>query len=147
MTLKRKNRLLWRIRVMRKVRILVIKTDEKQRMIVSNTLERAGYDVIRAKDTLEGLTMLFENAPDVVIMDSKLSSAAGKDARIGIRQAAYLPIIVCGDQRDTVESLDIGADAFLANPLNSLEMVARVRSLLHRKIEICSQDIVKREEN
>jgi DNA-binding response OmpR family regulator len=101
--------------------------------MVADALERAGYEVIRAQDALEGLRKLYESYPDVIIMDRGLPEVFGEDACIRVRQASYLPLIVLGGCDDAAESLEMGADAFMEKPPSLRELVARVRNLLNRK--------------
>jgi len=108
--------------------------------LVAGALENAGYEVIRAQDALEGLTMLYKSYPDVIIMDRGLPEIYGEDAFIRVRQASYLPIIVLGSYEDAAESLEIGADAFMTKPPSLRELVARVRNLLKRKPKFDSRN-------
>ena len=119
---------------MRKARILVIDQNEERRVLVASVLEKAGYEVRSALDTIEGLKNMFESYPDVIVMGSRLSDGSGRDAEMRVRQAAYLPIVIIGEQADAIDSFEAGGDAFLTTPPRPRELVARVRSLLNRKM-------------
>ena len=119
---------------MRKVCVLVIDQNEERRILVTSVLERAGCEVRNAEDTMEGLKKIFESYPDVIVMGSRLSDASGKDPRMKVREAAYLPIVIIGEQADAIDALEAGGDAFLTTPPRPRELVARVRSLLNRKM-------------
>jgi DNA-binding response OmpR family regulator len=121
---------------MRKACVLVIEQNEERRIQVTTVLQGAGYEVRCAGDTLEGLRRMFESYPDVIVMGSRLSDVSGKDARVEVRRAAYLPIVIIGDQSDAIDSLEVGGDAFLTAPPKPVELVARVRSLINRKMKL-----------
>jgi len=93
-----------------------------------------------AGDGLEGLEKLIESSIDIIVMGSALPKVYGEDARIRIRQASYRPILVIGENQDVAESLELGADAFMPTPPVLRELVARVRSLLHRTPAVIRRD-------
>jgi len=83
-------------------------------------------------DALDGLKKLYETRPDLIIMTRELPMIGGEDPCLRIRQASYLPMIVLGSEEYAAETLELGADAYMANPPSSTELVARVRALLRR---------------
>ena len=82
---------------------------------------------------LDGLRKLHESYPDLVIMSKELPMIDEEDACLRIRQASYSPIIVLGNEEESAETLELGADAYLMKPPGLIELVARVNSLLRRK--------------
>lgn len=112
--------------------VLVIDSNERDGIKISSALEGAGYMVVCARDGLEGIEKLTKTSFDIIVMDCALPKAFGEDARVRIRQASYLPIIVIGENYDVAESLELGADAFMPRPPVLRELVARVKSLLDR---------------
>ncbi len=113
-------------------RILIIENDEALAVEEADALKLAGYEIVMVSDALDGLKKLQEARPDLIIMDRELPMAAGEDPCLRIRQASYLPIIVIGNEEDTVETLEMGADAYISKPPSPIELVARVRALLRR---------------
>ena len=96
-------------------------------------MEGAGFRVLLAADTLEGIKNLYQDYPDLIIAARELSVVNGEESFIRIRQASYLPIVVIGNQEEAAETLELGADAFMTKPPNLKELIARVRRLLQRK--------------
>jgi DNA-binding response OmpR family regulator len=118
------------------VKKAVVLVVEKDRALVTEAiraLQEAGYEVIIANDTAEGLKMLYLKDPDVVIASTDLSSVNGEDACQRLRQASYLPLIAIGSSNEVVEMLELGMDACIIGPPSGREVVARVDSLIRRR--------------
>ena len=105
-------------------------------MRVAAALEGAGYQVVRVADALEGLNMLHQTYPDMIIIDSELATINGEDACLRIRQASFSPMMVLGSPERAVEVLELGADAFMTKPPSLIELVARVGRLLQRNTRL-----------
>lgn len=114
--------------------VLVIEKDEALAEKTAVILEEAGYNVVKATDAIDGLRMVYEARPDLIIAARELPMVNGEDACLRIRQASYLPILVLGSEEEAVETLELGIDAFLTKPLSTNELVARVHALLRRKM-------------
>jgi len=114
--------------------VLVIEKDETLAEKTAVVLEEAGYNVVKATDAIDGLRMVYEVRPDLIIAARELPMVNGEDACLRIRQASYLPILVLGSEEEAVETLELGIDAFLTKPLSTNELVARVHALLRRKM-------------
>ena len=84
-------------------------------------------------DTFDGFKKIYEVHPDLVIIAKDLPRANAEDPCVRIRQMTYLPIIVLGDQCNSSEILERGADAYMEKPPDLTELKSRVRSLLRRK--------------
>lgn len=119
--------------IIKQERILVIEKDEVLAVEVVTALEEAGYVVVRTADALDGLKKLYEAYPDLIIVASELPMVKGEDPCLRIRQASYLPIIVLGNNDESAEMLELGADAYMTKPPSLSELVARVHALLRRK--------------
>jgi DNA-binding response OmpR family regulator len=115
-------------------RILVIEQDEALQVRIGAALEGAGFKVTTANDTLGGLKSLYESYPDLVIMARDLPMVSGEEPCLRLRVASYLPLIVLGSGSEAAETLELGADAYMAKPPSLVELVARVRALLRRKL-------------
>lgn len=102
----------------------------------AKALEKAGYKVTRARDMVDGLKELHEARPDLIIMSKELPIMQGNHGEIYLimREQSYVPIIVMGCEDNKVEILELGADAYVTKPPSLDVLVARVRSLLRRKM-------------
>src|SRR4030042_1170522 len=121
---------------MRQPRILIIESDEPSRTALVSHLGDAGCVVTTASNNLKALNELLENSPDLILTADSLPSGNGEELCLLLRQTCHVPIIVMGrhDERAAVKMLDVGADVYMDKPLDTTELIARVRSMLRRKM-------------
>jgi two-component system, OmpR family, response regulator MprA len=119
--------------------ILVIDDDEKITSMLRRGLAFEGYAVKTAGDGLEGLQMMLQEVPDLVILDVMMPRLDGWEVvrrmREGGIRAPILLLTAKDDVADRVRGLDLGADDYLVKPFALEELLARVRSLLRRGTE------------
>lgn len=117
-----------------RARILVI--DDEQRILdfVSRGLAAEGYLVDVASDAAAGLRAALDQDHDLVILDLLLPDRGGLDVlRHLVHRRPGQPVIVLSALSDTtskVESLELGAQDYLAKPFSFEELLARVRARL-----------------
>ena len=116
--------------------ILIIEDDPSINEVVCAHLERRGYRCRQAFSGTEGLLLLREQRPDVVITDLMLPGVPGEEIVRAIRGTdSALPIIVISARitaADKISLLQAGADDYLTKPFGILELKARVQALLRR---------------
>jgi diguanylate cyclase (GGDEF)-like protein len=116
--------------------ILVVDDDAVVRNEVAAVLAEAGYDVVLGEDGREALVKVRDESPDLIVMDVEMPGMGGREAcRIikGNKSFGFIPVILVTAREDVqmkVEGLELGADDYLVKPLNQLELVARVKSML-----------------
>ncbi len=87
----------------------------------------------------EALERVADRRPDVVLLDVMMPGMSGFEVCRRIRadpETATLPIVMVTalqEMADRVQALEAGADDFLAKPVDDVEVVARVRSLVRVK--------------
>ncbi len=117
-------------------RILVVDDDPEILTILGQTLSRAGYDVAAAEDGQTGLSKVYSEAPDLLILDIKMPGMNGYEVirRIrGTRRLANLPILVLTaseteEQRD--KALALGATEYLTKPFSAEVLLAEITRLI-----------------
>ena len=117
-------------------KILVVDDEPAQIRLVDQVLTSNGYEVLEASNGREALRIIYEQKPDLVLLDVVMPVLDGWQTCSRIREVTDIPIIMLTGQRssedDVVRGLDYGADEYLSKPLGNRELVARVRAALRR---------------
>jgi len=125
------------------ITILHIDDNEANRYIVMRMLKKAGYGVIEAATGTEALSMAASSRPDLIILDVQLPDLNGFEVCVQLKAnpiTANIPVLHLSatfvEGKDKAEGLDSGADGYLAQPVEAIELIATVRALLRiRKAE------------
>lgn len=118
--------------------VLVIENEFHTRRQVCDQLERADFRVLTASDAEAGLNLLKHEIPDLVVLDSNVSVqpwALTQQIRLE-PSLSSLPILMMtpsGRGKPFAQSLDLGADDYVAKPFTPRELVRRVQALLSWK--------------
>jgi two-component system, OmpR family, KDP operon response regulator KdpE len=116
-------------------RILVIDDEPQITRVLRAALSAQGFDVRTANDPSEGLHVLADWAPDLVVTDLMMPGMTGVDVTRAIRSRSTIPVIILSvrdHERSKVEALDAGADDYVTKPFGIQELLARVRAHLRR---------------
>ncbi|MEO8276195.1 MAG: HD domain-containing phosphohydrolase [Thermoanaerobaculia bacterium] len=130
-------------------RILVADDNATNRQLYRELLSGADYDVETADCGEAALAAYRRNKPDLMILDIRMPDLGGQEVCRIIKAdegSAYLPVILVTAYEERglrLRSLDSNADELLLAPVNRLELLARVRSLL--RLKIYYQDLVRHE--
>lgn len=120
-----------------RVTILHIDDNETTRYIVTRVLQEEGYTVVEAETGAAGLQAIVNYQPALVILDVKLPDLNGFEVCRQIKsnpETAFIPVLHLSasfvKSQDKAEGLDSGADGYLVQPVEPIELLATVRSLL-----------------
>jgi two-component system, OmpR family, alkaline phosphatase synthesis response regulator PhoP len=117
--------------------ILVVDDEPKISQLVSDYLQRAGYDVQVAYDGITALSHAKTDKPDLIVLDLGLPRMDGLDFTREFRKSSNAPIIMLtarSEETDKLIGLELGADDYITKPFSPKELVARVR-VIFRRIE------------
>lgn len=115
---------------------ILVCDDEKEIVdAIEIYLKPEGYQILKAYDGIEALSMLHENKIDLLILDVMMPRMDGIHATLKIREQYNIPIIILSaktEDTDKIVGLNVGADDYVTKPFNAMELVARVKSQLRR---------------
>jgi DNA-binding response OmpR family regulator len=117
------------------MKALIVDDDRVLADLVAFTLQREGYQVIKAYDGEMALKRWRADQPDLVVLDVNLPDIDGFALCRQMRQEADTPIImltVRGDEDDVVQGLELGADDYIHKPFSPRQLVARIQAVLRR---------------
>ncbi len=117
------------------IRVLLIEDDERLAQLTAKYLAIHHVVVHVEADGLRGLAEALRTRYDVVLLDLMLPGLDGLGVCRELRGRCDVPVIMLtarGDEADPVLGLAIGADGYLAKPLSSRELLARVRAIVRR---------------
>lgn len=119
-----------------RAKILVVEDEPNMVVGLRDNFEFEGYEVITARDGVEGLQLALEESPDLVVLDVMMPRMSGLEVCKQLRaQRASIPIIMLtarGQEVDKVVGLELGADDYVTKPFSIRELLARVKAVLRR---------------
>ena len=118
-----------------RTRVLVIEDEESYREALASGLGVEGFEVVQASDGPEGLRLLGEQDPDIVLLDMLLPGMHGIDVCRRIRAVSSVPVLMVSavdTELDVVLGLELGASGYVTKPFRLRELVARIHAILRR---------------
>lgn len=115
--------------------LLIMDDDEELNALLKVYLSPFGWEILSATRPEDGLNLIADICPTLVILDVMLPGKDGFEICSEIRTRSRIPIIMLtarGDVKDRVRGLQLGADDYLPKPFEPTELVARIQSVLRR---------------
>lgn len=120
--------------------ILIIEDDKRVADLLKIGLEENGYQTMVAYDGIMGLRLFQSNHFQLVISDIILPQLNGFELCREIRKhnenIPVLMLTALGTADDKLDGFDAGADDYMVKPFDFRELIARVKVLLKRNMEI-----------
>lgn len=116
-------------------RILLADDDELIVDVLSDQLQREGFQVLVARDGDAVLHLALQAAPDLILLDVMMPKRQGWEVCQEIRRHSTVPILMVtarGEEIDRVLGLELGADDYIVKPFSFRELLARIRANLRR---------------
>jgi two-component system response regulator RegX3 len=120
-------------------RILIVEDEPSLSEPLAFLLQREGYETEIAGDGRAALTVFDRSGADLVLLDLMLPGLPGTEVCRELRARSSVPIIMLtakDTEVDIVVGLELGADDYVTKPYSSRELLARIRAVLRRRIDL-----------
>lgn len=116
-------------------RVLVVDDDEVARAVLAGYLEKQGFRVALAGESAAMRRELGRGDIDLVLLDINLPGDDGLSLTRELRARSNIPIILITareGEADRIIGLELGADDYVSKGISTLELLARIRTVLRR---------------
>ncbi len=120
-------------------KLLLVEDNEMNRDMLTQRLERKGYEISIAVDGIEGVHKAKNENPDLILMDMSLPNVDGWEAtRLikGSQETKHIPVIALTSHAmpgDRERSIEVGCDEYDTKPIDFYRLLKKIETLLERK--------------
>lgn len=122
------------------MKILLVEDERKLHQTLRFQLEKEGFETDGCYDGEEAVYYIRESLYDLIILDRMLPGIDGLSVLTKIRQEGiHIPVLLLtalGTVSNRIEGLNGGADDYLVKPFDFEELLARIRCLLRRPVQM-----------
>lgn len=129
--------------------ILLVEDEPAIQELITLGLEHAGHQVLRASSAEQGLNLVRNALPDLILLDWMLPGMSGIEFARAIRaneRTRGVPIIMLtarSEEPDKISGLENGADDYITKPFSPRELQARIKAVLRRRSPQMTDDLVE----
>ena len=120
----------------KQIKILLVEDEATLAIIIRDTLNSQGFQVITAENGEHGLQLFFHERPDVVVADVMMPNMDGFEMVKRIRNkdvtTPILFLTALSETEDVVRGFEAGANDYLRKPFGMLELIVRIKALVGR---------------
>jgi DNA-binding response OmpR family regulator len=116
-------------------KILVVDDDPDIVRLLVAALREAGYMPLAATSAIEGLRTLFNERPNLILLDVMMPGMDGWEMAARIRELSDVPLIMVTAKDSEVDKLrgfNLGIDDYVTKPFSLMELNARIEAVLNR---------------
>lgn len=115
--------------------ILLVDDDHSLHKLLSQYLEKEGHEVLHTPDGRDGLRVLFEKRPELIVLDVMMPHLDGWATLERIREMSSVPVILLtakDTEGDKLKGFRMGGDDYVTKPFSFAELAARIDAVLKR---------------
>jgi CheY-like chemotaxis protein len=119
--------------------ILVVDDDQQNLELVQAYLEDVACETVAARDGIEALEVVAARKPDLILLDVMMPKMSGFEVCRRLKSdpdMGNIPVIMVtalNEFGDIERGIDSGTDDFVSKPINKLELLTRIRTMLKLK--------------
>ena len=128
-------------------KVLIVEDDERLARLTQEYLIRNGLEVGVEPDGNRAIRRIIAEQPDIVVLDVMLPGADGLTICREVRPHYHQPILMLTartEDMDQVLGLEMGADDYVAKPVQPRVLLARIRALLRRTDKVPEDEVAQR---
>lgn len=124
--------------------VMVVDDSLTMRKVLGRLLEREGYEVVVAKDGMEGIQKLQESLPHIILSDIEMPRMDGFEFSRNVRadaRTAGIPIIIISSrtaEKHQNHAKELGVNAFLGKPVQDDELIAQITALIGKAAPVAT---------
>jgi len=122
------------------MKLLLVEDNEMNRDMLTQRLERKGFEITIAIDGMEGVQKAQSEKPDLILMDMSLPYIDGREATRRIKEmdeTKDIPVIALTSHAmagDRERFLEVGCDEYDTKPIDFYRLLTKIEHLLSKKI-------------
>jgi len=120
-------------------KIVLIEDDKLIVRIIEFILQKEGYSIFTANDGNEGLKIIEEIKPDLILTDIMLTYKSGLEViSISKKKNPHIPIVIISalgkEEINIKEAFKIGISGFISKPFTSVELLEIIQKTLKKEV-------------
>jgi CheY-like chemotaxis protein len=121
---------------MTRKKVLLVDDSNTVLMMEKMILAKGPYDVVTARDGVEGVAKAKSERPDAILLDVMMPNLDGLSACAAIRTepaTAHIPIVMVttrGEETNIETAFRNGANDYVTKPINGLELLSKLSNIL-----------------
>jgi len=122
-------------------KILIIEDEQSISDLLSYSIRKEGFCAQAAANGEQGLQMISEFKPDLILLDLMLPDMSGFEICKKVTKEHTIPVIMLTAKSDTFDKIlgmELGADDYITKPFDLREVLVRIKAIF-RRIELISE--------